>query len=357
MSKKPWEEVGMTEEDYNRAFQQLQSGFNQQKDKNTSILDKVTFGTKGDVNRRAYEAASMSYDDFVQGDTYEELAKRYSEKGKMAMDDTIGKVAARTGGIASSYATQAGQQAYGDWMTRLEETARAMYDSERQEAMDRYALSKGVLDMRNSEIDSQNKRSDEIRKQIQENDDRAALEAEAAQRDASDEIIMRLAAGESINDMSDLIEQSGRSAAYWNAYATLPTSDTEELEEPEEETVSPYYKYAYVGDKGVVYHDQNGKEVTVAEGYNPYTRTKNPDAENGVMDNGYQPDNIDGKKVTIYKGGVVEFSDGSEADIYFVHGDGIKMSTGKYYYWDDYSNEYVEIPKSMYEELGLGVTE
>lgn len=159
MSGKINNEWELTDEEIARATSLLNARFAEERKQNTSLLDRGMFGTQNDVNRRAYDAASMSYDDFLQGDTYEDLAKRYSDKGKMAMDDTIGKVAARTGGIASSYATQAGQQAYGDWMTRLEETARAMYDSERQEAMDRrLAL------------------EDRLRKQSQEDEDRANLQ-------------------------------------------------------------------------------------------------------------------------------------------------------------------------------------
>lgn len=180
--KNEWE---LTDEEIARATSLLNAQFAKERKQNTSLLDRGMFGTQNDVKRRAYDAASMSYDDFLQGDTYEDLAKRYSDKGKMAMDDTIGKVAARTGGIASSYATQAGQQAYGDWMTRLEETARAMYDADRQEAMDRYALSKGVLDMRNAAEDRRLALEDRLRAQKYEDEDRQ-IKAEdriASQRD------------------------------------------------------------------------------------------------------------------------------------------------------------------------------
>lgn len=183
MSGKINNEWELTDEEIARATSLLNAQFAKERKQNTSLLDRGMFGTQNDVNRRAYEAASMSYDDFLQGDTYEDLAKRYSEKGKMAMDDTIGKVAARTGGIASSYATQAGQQAYGDWMTRLEETARAMYDADRQEAMDRYALSKDVLDMRNSAEDRRLALEDRLRKQSQEDEAKQEADYTALQDD------------------------------------------------------------------------------------------------------------------------------------------------------------------------------
>lgn len=146
-------------------------------------LRRKATGTQAQLEQLAQDVIDMNYDDFTQGQSYEELAKRYTDKGKMAMDDTIGKVAARTGGIASSYATQAGQQAYGDWMTRLEDTARAMYDSERQEAMDRYALSKGVLDVNNAAEDRRLVLEDRLRKQAYEDEDRAASQKETLAND------------------------------------------------------------------------------------------------------------------------------------------------------------------------------
>ena len=43
----------------------------------------------------------------------------YTREGQRAMQDTIGQVSARTGGIASSYATSAGNQAYNYMMQQL----------------------------------------------------------------------------------------------------------------------------------------------------------------------------------------------------------------------------------------------
>lgn len=101
---------------------------------------------KESMLRAAEEATNMNYDDWTQGQSYADLVKRYQGQGQKAMEDTVGKVAARTGGIASSYAAQAGQQAYGDWMTRLEDTARAMYDAERQEKLDALSVAQGIYD-------------------------------------------------------------------------------------------------------------------------------------------------------------------------------------------------------------------
>lgn len=94
----------------------------------------------------AEEIAGMDYSKFTEGEDYASLAKRYSTQGKKAMDDTIGKVAARTGGLASSYATAAGNQAYSGYMEKLEDAARAMYDDQRQEKIDQFGIEKSVID-------------------------------------------------------------------------------------------------------------------------------------------------------------------------------------------------------------------
>lgn len=65
------------------------------------------------ANRQAF-----SYD--AESDpTYQQYKKDYTRYGQRAMQDTLGQVAARTGGIASSYATSAATQAYNNYMNEL----------------------------------------------------------------------------------------------------------------------------------------------------------------------------------------------------------------------------------------------
>ena len=105
-----------------------------------------TVGTKANLEKLAGEIADMNYTKFTEGDDYASLTKRYSQQGQKAMDDTIGKVAARTGGMASSYATAAGNQAYNEHMGKLEDVARAMYDDQRQEKIDNFGIYKSLYD-------------------------------------------------------------------------------------------------------------------------------------------------------------------------------------------------------------------
>lgn len=50
---------------------------------------------------------------------YQQYADTYTRKGQRAMQDTLGQVSSRTGGLASSYASSAAQQTYDNYMTEL----------------------------------------------------------------------------------------------------------------------------------------------------------------------------------------------------------------------------------------------
>lgn len=50
---------------------------------------------------------------------YQQYREQYTRAGERAMEDTLGKVSARTGGLASSYAGTAAQQAYDGYMEAL----------------------------------------------------------------------------------------------------------------------------------------------------------------------------------------------------------------------------------------------
>ncbi|MBQ8004461.1 MAG: hypothetical protein IJ299_05145, partial [Oscillospiraceae bacterium] len=50
---------------------------------------------------------------------YAALSAQYTRNGQRAMQDTTAQLAARTGGLASSYAATAGNQAYANYMSEL----------------------------------------------------------------------------------------------------------------------------------------------------------------------------------------------------------------------------------------------
>lgn len=78
---------------------------------------------------------------------FAQYAGMYRQKGRAAMEDTLGQAAALTGGYGSSYAENAGQQAYDRYMQELlamlptfQEQAQKAYDQEGQALQDRYDL-------------------------------------------------------------------------------------------------------------------------------------------------------------------------------------------------------------------------
>jgi hypothetical protein len=74
---------------------------------------------------------NYDYNKFLGTDEYGALRGQYERQGQRAMQDTMGEAAARTGGLASSYAVSAGQQAYGNQMNNLEAAAREMYQNKK----------------------------------------------------------------------------------------------------------------------------------------------------------------------------------------------------------------------------------
>lgn len=58
---------------------------------------------------------------------YQQYKDSYTRSGQRAMQDTLGQVSARTGGLASSYATTASQQAYNNYMAALADKVPELY--------------------------------------------------------------------------------------------------------------------------------------------------------------------------------------------------------------------------------------
>lgn len=97
-------------------------------------------------NQLAEEALNMRYEDWLEGDQYRALQDRYGRKGKMAMEDVLGQISSRTGGLASSYAVSAANQQYNDFMAQLEEAAMDMFANERNNAIENANLAYSYAD-------------------------------------------------------------------------------------------------------------------------------------------------------------------------------------------------------------------
>lgn len=84
--------------------------------------------------KQVMERQPFSFD--LNGDVlYQQYKDQYTSLGKKAMQDTMGQAAALTGGYGNSYAATAGNQAYQNYLTQLNDIVPELY----REAYERYA--------------------------------------------------------------------------------------------------------------------------------------------------------------------------------------------------------------------------
>ena len=91
----------------------------------SDILDNI-------LNRPKF---SYTAEDMTNDDLYKMYRDQYLRQGNLAMRDTMGNAAALTGGYGNTYASAAGQQAYDNYVTQLNNKALDFYDR----AYQRYA--------------------------------------------------------------------------------------------------------------------------------------------------------------------------------------------------------------------------
>lgn len=84
----------------------------------SDILDNI-------LNRPKF---SYTAEDMTNDDLYKMYRDQYLRQGNLAMRDTMGNAAALTGGYGSTYASAAGQQAYDNYVSMLNDKALDFYD-------------------------------------------------------------------------------------------------------------------------------------------------------------------------------------------------------------------------------------
>lgn len=98
----------------------------------TDLGSRPTYDNKYDVQLEAAYKNIVERDPFRwEADTdpfYQQYKRRYTQLGQQAMKDTMGQAAALTGGYASSYGQFAGQSAYNQYMSALEDRAIELED-------------------------------------------------------------------------------------------------------------------------------------------------------------------------------------------------------------------------------------
>lgn len=115
---------------------------------NTSDAGRPSFDYTYDPEMRALidQILNGNLADWKQGDQYAALRDQYAANGQMSMADLLGQVSSRTGGLASSYAASVANQEYNDWMSKLEQAAREMYQQDRSDKLNSLGMLSDAYD-------------------------------------------------------------------------------------------------------------------------------------------------------------------------------------------------------------------
>ena len=287
----------------------------------------------------------FSYD--MNGDAlYQQYADIYQNNANRAMQNAMAQSAALTGGYGNSYAQAAGQQAYAQQMQNLNEVgmdlydrAYAQYQDDRQELYDQLGTLYGM------------KQDEEATNQWHalngqfEYDDKGniigltggeAEEQQKAAEEAANPYTTYVGTSDYVGENAEVPKQLANvdglttvNTDFFNGNGQFMNAAIVRTKTNEDGEVEATYNLG-------------GKKITVRKGYSPYTKNVNPDVKNGVMDNGYQPNNVGGAPLTETNWTYVV--NGQEVPAYAKKGD-----EDNYYVYDAANNRYLEIPRSVWE--------
>lgn len=123
-------------------------------------------------------------------------------------------------------------------------------------------------------------------------------------------------------------------------------------------------EFAYQQQQDAISNSQKWASINNSNSYseplsesktmNPYTNTRNADADRGTFSNGYQPDNINGNKLSSVKnktvGDVIKNAKGSTG--IDMTGQKIWTVSGRYYMWDGSIDNYIDITSQYKKKFG-----
>ena len=299
----------------------------------------------------------FSYD--LNGDAlYQQYKDQYVQQGRMAMMDTMGQAQAMTGGYGNSYAQSVGQQAYQGYMQQLNDVvpelygmALDQYNREGQEMYDQAAL------MAQQEDRDYGRYQDAMNAWLAERDYLAGRYDSERDYDYGKYADDRdFSYGAFVDDRNyqyqqeqDALAEAWRQKEYdmamdqWNwekeqaalAAAGGGSGGSGGNSSGGGDAGSDFEKavFSRVDENGNYVFYIDGKERTYAPGVNPYTGTKNSDTKYGTFSNGYQPNNVGGKKLS--KTGITDVVNGVTQNVW-------QTPDGKKWIWDGTKNRYLE---------------
>lgn len=299
---------------------------------------------------------------------YQQYADQYIQQGKMAMMDTMGQAQAMTGGYGNSYAQSVGQQAYQGYLQQLNDIVPELYgmalDQYNQEGQELY--NQAAL-MAQQEDQDYGRYMDSMNEWLSERDfltGRYDSERDYDYGKYADD--RDFSYGSFIDDRNYQYQQEQDALAEaWRQkeFAEAQRQYDEQMALTREQwaweqkqaslsgggggsgggnggggdgdQTAEFNKaiFSRVDENGNYVFYIDGKERTYAPGVNPYTGTKNSDTKYGTFNNGYQPNNIKGQKLS--KSGITDVVNGVTQNVW-------KTPDGKLWIWDGTKNQYLE---------------
>ena len=283
-----------------------------------------TYANQGNIDsimQQILAGQNFKYD-FNEDAMYQQYKDAYARQAKLASQDVMGQAAAMTGGYGNSYAASVGNQAYQAELGKINDVIPELY----QLALDRHNMEQNQLMQKYSAY------ADDYNRQYTKH-----LNDLSALADARDSAFRTY--GTAADEYYAL--QGNENANAWNQ----AEFDREQIWRNEDMALNLLYGNNEGDGEGfskaifsrtdldgnnVFYID--GKEQTFAPGVNPYTGTKNKDVANGTFRNGYQPNNVNGQKLS--KTGITDVVNGVTQNVW-------KTPDGTKWIWDGTKNEYL----------------
>ena len=320
-----------------------------------------------------YEGRDKFSYDFNTDALYQQYKDKYIKQAKMASADVMGQAAAMNGGYGSSYAQTVGNQAYqaqlgqlNDVIPELYQLAYDKYNQEGQDMLNMISILRGERDNYFTRYNEEYNRLSSDRA-YWEDTYKNLYDREYAQYE-DDETYKYNTHRDAVQDAKDaeemaFIKQQYEDSKFVNA-GGLYKVDKDEGGNPVvipdvDKTIEAQKQSALLTVPGInttetSWFDDNGsfkkaevvetkngkttfkidgKTVTYNAGVNPYTKTTNPDTKKGTFSNGYQPNNVGGKKLT--KTGIQDYMNGVLQNVW-------KTKDGTMYIWDGLQNKYLK---------------
>lgn len=321
-----------------------------------------------DTLQKILNREKFSYD--LNGDMlYQQYKDQFTTQGKLASMDVAGQAAAMTGGYGNSYAQTVGQQAYQGYLQQLNDKVPELYqlalNQYNAEGDDMYKQASLMAQMEDQDYGRYRDTVSDYYTDLNYLTENARYMSETEYQKALDDFNIKYASHRDTvadNQWQASFDEGVRQYDEQFKYKQEQDKIANDLAWQQLQASlsggsgggdggdggSDFKKavFSRVDDNGNYVFYIDGKERIYAPGVNPYTGTKNSDIEHGAFDNGYQPNNVNGKKLT--KTGITDVVNGVTQNVW-------KTPDGKLWIWDGTKNKYLEYDDGNTVKPGINV--